>query len=201
LTSVCVVLLIIWIGCVSYIGEAIGDFYNWSKFEDGSSFSIAGLIEGKASTWYGTLDGNAYIKTTAPADYNIINWFKENVTGTPVVLEAVGDAYTYYARISANTGLPTVMGWPTHEWQWRNNTTEIYQRKADVETMYKTTSAADFLALSKKYNVDYIVVSDLEVKTYGTNGLLDRSLIAKYYDEVYSYNGNSIYRLKDLKLD
>ena len=28
-----------------------------------------------------------------------------------MVLEASGDPYSYYARASANTGLPTVLGW------------------------------------------------------------------------------------------
>jgi uncharacterized membrane protein len=71
---------------------------------------------------YKGLDGLKYLKERHPADYEAINWINTNVTGQPVIVEAQGDSYTDYARISANTGLPTVLGWTVHEWLWRCRT-------------------------------------------------------------------------------
>ena len=68
---------------------------------------------------YQGLNGITYLKTLYPDDYLAINWLNQNIKGQPVILEAQGDSYTDYARISANTGLPTVLGWTVHEWLWR----------------------------------------------------------------------------------
>ena len=44
-------------------------------------------------------------------DVSAIQWLKENIKGAPVVLEANGDSYSGYERVSAATGLPTILGW------------------------------------------------------------------------------------------
>ena len=70
----------------------------------------------------------AALRSTAPStsarehpdDFAVIKWMRENVTGLPVILEATGNPYSYYARFSSNTGLPTVMGWANHEGLWRD---------------------------------------------------------------------------------
>ena len=67
-----------------------------------------------------------------PEDVSAIRWLNENVEGTPVVLEANGDSYSDYERVSAMTGLPTVLGWYVHEWLWRGNTDDLNQRAADI---------------------------------------------------------------------
>lgn len=49
--------------------------------------------------------------------YQAYIWLNKNVKGQPVVLEACGDSYQNYDnRVSAMTGLPTVLGWYVHEW-------------------------------------------------------------------------------------
>ncbi len=63
---------------------------------------------------YQGLDGIKYISKTYPEDYQAIVWLNKNIEGQPVILEAVGESYTDYARVSANTGLPTVVCWPVH---------------------------------------------------------------------------------------
>lgn len=186
-------LLIIWVGSVLYIFEAVDDFYSWGKFKEGGKFKVAELLEGKIPLLYDDINGNIYIERTKKADYAIINWLNENVSGNAVVLEAVGDAYTYYARISTNTGLSTIMGWPTHQWQWRNNTKEIYERKDDVATIYQTKDEDEFTTLIDKYLVDYIVYSDLEQENYKPINL---NLIKKYYDEVFSFENAKIFKYK-----
>jgi len=60
-------------------------------------------------------------------------WINKNIKGQPTILEAQGDSYTDYGRVSVNTGLPTVMGWTVHEWFWRNSYDIVAPRIEDVK--------------------------------------------------------------------
>ncbi len=71
-----------------------------------------------------SLDGTAYMSAD-PAnqgDAQAIAWLNAHVAGDPVIVEGAQYLeYTHYGRISAFTGLPTLMGWGGHEYQWRFN--------------------------------------------------------------------------------
>ena len=106
--------------------------------------------------------------TLAP-DLAAVAWFNANVSGQPTILEAYGDSYTDFCRISAYTGLPTVIGWQTHEWLWRTNkatpsgyTAVVVPRQNDVRTIYEWSDATKATALIKSYGIRYIVVGALE---------------------------------------
>jgi len=59
-----------------------------------------------------TLDGAAWVEQASPDDYAGIQWLNRNVQDAPVILEAPGLSYhSELSRISAFTGLPTVLGW------------------------------------------------------------------------------------------
>jgi len=107
------------------------------------------------------------------ADYAAIQWLNQNVQGQPVILEAAGESYTDYGRISAFTGLPTVMGWETHEWLWRTSkstpdaySSVVWPRQQDVSQIYTTTDQITRQSLLDKYQVSYIVIGDLERSKY-----------------------------------
>ena len=117
-------------------------------------------------TTYRGLDGTKYLTTSYATDASAIEWLNTHVTGQPVILEAQGDSYTEYARVSANTGLPTVLGWPVHEWLWRGTYDIVPPRSNDIQTMYTTTDATIFRSLAKKYNVHYVFVGQLERQKY-----------------------------------
>lgn len=68
---------------------------------------------------YRGLDATAYLENVFSEDAGAIRWLDETIEGQPVVLEANGDSYSDYERVSAMTGLPTVLGWYVHEWLWR----------------------------------------------------------------------------------
>ena len=113
-----------------------------------------------------TLDGMAHLATSQPDDYNAIQWLSRNSRASDVIAEAVGGSYSQYARISTHTGIPTVMGWPGHELQWRGGFSQAAGREKDVETLYSTRSWSKALALLEKYSITYVYVGDLELATY-----------------------------------
>ncbi|MDP3940912.1 MAG: DUF2298 domain-containing protein [bacterium] len=113
-----------------------------------------------------TFDGLAYLKTLYPEDYELVLWMNENIKGQPVILEAQGDSYTDYARISTNTGLPTVLGWTVHEWLWRGSYDIPSPRIGDVTTLYETDDPRKAKDLLTQYDVKYIVIGDLERQKY-----------------------------------
>jgi uncharacterized membrane protein len=115
---------------------------------------------------YDSLDGLKYLNKTYPEDYKLITWINENIKNQPVILEANGDSYTEYARISANTGLPTVIGWPVHEWLWRGTYDIVAPRIEDVQIIYTSLDLEQTKTLIKKYNIIYVVISTLEKSKY-----------------------------------
>ena len=104
-------------------------------------------------------------------DYDAIRWLQDNVSGTPVILEAHGSQYCWNSRVSQYTGLPTVLGWPWHQQQQRNDGNIVRSRARDVATIYATPSHRRALELLDKYGVAYIVVSDLERAYYSDRGI------------------------------
>ena len=68
---------------------------------------------------YKGLYGLNFLESGYPDNWEAINWLNQNITGQPVILEAVGDSYTTFNQVSVTTGLPTVEGWVVHEWLWR----------------------------------------------------------------------------------
>ncbi len=121
------------------------------------------VLATKDSAW---LDGPA--GQLAP-DLAAINWLNENVQGQPVILESFGESYTDYCRISAFTGLPTVLGWETHEWLWRTSksTPEAYltyvlPRQDDIRQIYTSPDEVLRQELLDRYQVEYLVIGGLE---------------------------------------
>ena len=136
--------------------------------------------------WYGNifntadykgLDAAVYLKTQMPDDFKAINWMNENIKGTPVILEANGDSYSDYERVSVATGLPTVLGWYVHEWLWRGDTKVIDKRAADIQDIYTSTDQKLVESLIDKYRIEYIYVGKCEKDKYETvNDSLLKSL-------------------------
>ncbi|MFO7682321.1 MAG: DUF2298 domain-containing protein, partial [Chloroflexota bacterium] len=115
-----------------------------------------------------TLDGLAYIQRYNPGEYDAIMWLRENIAGSPVIVEAVGGQYSGYGRMSANTGLPTLLGWAGHQYQWRGpDTPEPGLRDPAVRDIYSQPDWLTTATLLDRYNVSYIIVGNLERDTYG----------------------------------
>lgn len=112
------------------------------------------------------LDGISYLNKIYPDDYLAILWLNKNVQGQPVILEAQGDSYTDFARISSNTGLPTVLGWTVHEWLWRGTYDVPAPRIEEIKNLYETSDINLTEDLIKKYNISLVFIGNLEREKY-----------------------------------
>lgn len=143
---------------------------------------------------YQGLNATAFLETDFPQDASAIRWLKENIEGSPVVLEANGDSYTGYERVSAMTGLPTVLGWYVHEWLWRNDTGDLNQKSADIQSIYTSSDEALVRSLIEKYEISYIVVGSKEFEKYGDS--LNEELLLETGEKVFQSENSSTYILK-----
>jgi len=138
------------------------------------------------------MDGLIHVKVNHPDEYEAIQWLNDNVSGTPVILEAVGDGYTDYARISSRTGLPTLLGWPHHELTWRGSDEPFKGRQEDVAQAYMGTSPGEAKEVLEKCDVEYVYIGYLEKEAYGEAGL---AKFSTFMDVVYRNESVTIYRM------
>ena len=159
------------LGTVGYLGKSIdswfGDVTDQSRFQ--------------------SLDAAAFVDKEDSYDSAAIDWINETIEGRPVMLEAHGNSYTYANRVSVLTGLPTILGWHTHEWLWKDDYAWVEARKADVQIIYTSGDVAVVKELLDTYEVSYIYVGDQERSTYAVNDAMLRSLGSVVFenDKVY----------------
>ncbi|MCD4673362.1 MAG: DUF2298 domain-containing protein [Anaerolineaceae bacterium] len=130
-----------------------------------------------------SLDGMTYMQSAQYSDqgvdmdlnqdYQAIQWMLENVEGSPVIVEGNTPEYRWGSRFTINTGLPGVVGWNWHQRQQRGVvSSEWVTMRVEAITMFYTTSnrseVEDFL---RRYDVQYIVVGQLEKAYYPGPGL------------------------------
>ncbi len=162
---------------------------SWKRGSAGHKFSIVMLVlllwtclyfPTAVELWLGDVtvtsnyegsDSTAFIYTDFADIAEGIDWLLENVEGSPVVLEANGNSYTGYNVVSAVTGLPTVLGWYTHEWLWRNDTDDLNARAADIQTIYTSTDVETVKELIEEYNISYIFIGTNEYEKYADIGI------------------------------
>jgi uncharacterized membrane protein len=160
------------------------------------------------------LDGMAYMLTATyydrdqamelRYDYDVIRWLQDNVTGSPVIMEAntYPKIYGWGNRISIYTGLPAVVGWEWHTRQHRagfpNAEAEVRRRAADVITFYSTPDMDRALNILRTYGVTYVIVGPLERAYSSPEGIDKFDLMAEdgMLTEVYRNGGAVIYRVR-----
>lgn len=157
-----------------------------------------------------TLDGYEFVRdgiyrdengdVSLSADMAAIRWIRDNIEGSPVILEGVTPTYRWGSRISIHTGLPTVVGWEWHQqqqrWEYRN---EINSRMADVNAIYTTPGFELAGNLIDKYGVKYIVIGEVEKLYYPDSGLrkIYEGLDGKL-EKIYEADGVIIMKVRDL---
>ena len=132
-----------------------------------------------------SLDGMDYMKFASYADewgdmdlsrdYRAIRWMQENVSGSPVIVEAnLRNLYRWGSRFSIYTGLPGVAGWEWHQQQQRaiNPGNWVSDRIAEIDHFYLTSDLQKALEFLRKYNVRYIILGQQERGLYTNARLL-----------------------------
>ena len=151
-----------------------------------------GYFGNSVQAWFGTvwdpsaykgLNATAFLETDFPEDAKGIRWLKDNIKGSPVVLEANGDSYTDYERVSAMTGLPTVLGWYVHEWLWRNDVADLNLKSEKIQNIYTSTDEEQVKELLEKYDISYIFIGSCEREKYGSD--LNSNLLKSLGETVF----------------
>ena len=155
------------------------------------------------------LDGDAYMQTSfyndmgvdmdLNQDYQAIEWMRQNVKGSPVIVEANTVEYRWGNRFSINTGLPGVLGWNWHQRQQRGFLAfnGIASRLTEIPNFYLTTNIEDATAFLDKYEVRYIIVGQLE-RVYYTGAGMDKFEMydGVYWREVFRFEDTVIYEVE-----
>ena len=154
-----------------------------------------------------TLNGLAYVEGTIyresegpidlEADFEGIRWLRENVQGSPTVLEANTPTYRWGGRVSIHTGLPSVVGWQWHQeqqrWDYRQM---VAPRIRDVELIYSTQDVSVARDLLAQYGVKYIYVGQLERSYYSPEGIAKfDSGLSPYVSKVFHSDEVAIYEV------
>jgi len=137
-----------------------------------------------------SLDGLAYLETTHPGDAAAVEYLRNLPASQDLrIAEAEGGDYAYYSRISSFTGIPTIVGWPFHEYMWRGDSPAGWfnTRIDDVRAIYEQPEQT--CSLMEKYRVTYLIVGDPEREKYNIN------LPSSGLTEVFSHDGTTIYRI------
>jgi YYY domain-containing protein len=113
-----------------------------------------------------TLESHSALVRRNRGDAAAIDWLRRLPGSNLVLLEATGDPYTEFARISTHTGIPTVMGWVNHEELWRENDKEVAARANAVRTFYSSQDTATIYGIIRQYRVSHVVIGELESRTY-----------------------------------
>ena len=140
------------------------------------------------------MNATAFLETDFPEDVNGIRWLKENISDAPVVLEANGDSYSEYERVSAMTGLPTIMGWYVHEWLWRGDLADLNAKIEEIKEIYTSTDETRVKELLENYNVSYIFVGSCERNKYGAD--LNNDLLKSLGEVVFQDSEYPTYIVK-----
>jgi YYY domain-containing protein len=130
-----------------------------------------------------TLDG-ARSQALSDDEYQAIRCLAATAQGDQdVVAEATRTRLAYrgdYGRVSALTGIPTLLGWDNHQGQWRGGTfaeanTLVYTRNGQqfsetraeaIATLYYTTDLSEAVGVIDRYGITYIYVGPTELTDF-----------------------------------
>lgn len=160
-----------------------------------------------------TLDGAPSL-AQGTDDYAAITCLAQAATrDSDVVAEATRRSVAYnaaYGRVSALTGIPTLLGWDNHENQWRgptfaelNNLTYVVAETGEqrlenrydaIANLYNTLDAAEAQSIIARYGITYIYVGPTERRDFEPAGLAKFERLTP----VCQSGAAAVYRASDL---
>lgn len=126
-----------------------------------------------------TLNAIAHIANHSPDEMAAIEWIRANTPTDAIVVESPGDSYaSTHNRISTMTGRATLMGWVSHQLQWRGNqfSTMSQGRLDALETLYRGGSREEIAAILQQWNIRFVYVGPIERQRYQIGPAVERRL-------------------------
>ncbi len=156
------------------------------------------------------LDGIQFLANQSPGDLEAIRWLRANAPGDAGIAEAAYNieynSQGMHGRVSAYTGMPTIIAWHGHEVQWRGGQpdllAQIDTREADEDELYATTDINRALEIMRKYHLTYVFVGSIEKSAQGRpkGGTYSPQALAKFaqfMQVVFNQDGTTVYKLPD----
>jgi uncharacterized membrane protein len=113
-----------------------------------------------------TLDGAAYLEAVSPEAHRLVLWLREHARPEDILVEAPGASYDASTnRFSTLTGIPTVLGWPGHQVQWRGDERLVRERQALLEAIF-TAEGERLVALLREVDATYLLVDPHAIARY-----------------------------------
>jgi len=156
---------------------------------------LQGWAQPKVDSPRPTLDGAAYLVASDPQTFVLAGAIRGMAAPGEVVAEAAGPSYREYTRIAMHTGQPTVVGWQWHLQQRGQKPSEIAVRYRDLEWLYTESNPLVQVEILDRYEVDWIVVGDVERATYGI-GAVDPFADLVSVRRVFERDGAALYRVQ-----
>jgi uncharacterized membrane protein len=130
-------------------------------------------------------------------DYEAIQWIRQNIKGSPVIMEGNVGLYHWGNRYSIYTGLPTLIGWDWHtKQQYSLIPGDIVDyRLALVRDFYNKTDQTQAIETAHRYGISYVIVGGLERAIYDANGLAKFEQANDLWRLVYQNEQVKIYQV------
>ena len=165
---------------------------------DGLAFMEQAEFKYDCSSFGSCEPGATEVTVDLRGDAQAIRWLNTNIAGTPIVAQSSLWFYRAYGiRITANTGLPTIIsGLHTNE-QRDGFLTGV--RDSELDQLYRTSDVDTALRLLAKYRANYIYIGGVERAFYNQQGLAKFArMVPDYLDKIYDQTGVTIYKVRGI---
>lgn len=120
-----------------------------------------------------SLDALSYLDRTAPGEAAAVRWARsELLPGGALMLEAVSPSYGGGNRVSAASGVPTLLGWPGHQLQWRRDP-PLPELGALIDRAYSEGATEEVRRLLRERGVTHVYLGSEERRRHG-GGVAER---------------------------
>ncbi len=120
-----------------------------------------------------SLDALSYLDRTAPGEAAAVRWARsELLPRGALMLEAVSPSYGGGNRVSAASGVPTLLGWPGHQLQWRRDP-PLGELEALIARAYSEGATEEVRRLLAERGVTHVYLGSEERRRHG-GGVAER---------------------------
>jgi YYY domain-containing protein len=172
------------------------------RFPEENGRPAIGVLDGMAYmepgvyTWHPDAQQAPTTRIELRYDYEALRWLLDNVSGTPVVAEALIGYYREGGlRVASFTGFPTLLGF--HQEGEQRYGWQTGPRRSQAEEFWNTTDPQRGRQLIEELGVDYIYVGQLEHIVYPPEALakFDQLVETGALEVVYRNDRVIIYRV------